>query len=112
MSTSFDYQGALNAGYTDDEIEPFLKEIHPNFDLNGAKQAGYSVKEINEFLSSYKPPDNRPVAQKAVEKIGRLATQGGRRAKTPKPRRDAEDDDRGQPTADVATAHRPQASIS
>ena len=76
MSTSFDYQGALNAGYTDDEIEPFLKEIHPNFDLNGAKQAGYSVKEINEFLSSYKPPDNRPVAQKAVEKIGRLATQG------------------------------------
>lgn len=79
MATKFDYQAAKQAGYTDDEIEPFLHEINPSFDLNGAKQAGYSAEEINQFLSTYKPPaapDTRSLPQKVLEKGTRLATQG------------------------------------
>jgi hypothetical protein len=51
----FDYQGALDAGYSDEEILPFLQEKHPKFDFQSASQSGYSPKEINHFLSTYKP---------------------------------------------------------
>lgn len=66
---SFDYQGAKNAGYTDEEISSFLTEQYPQFDFQGASQAGYSPQEINEYLSSYQPERTK------VEKSGRVAGQ-------------------------------------
>lgn len=67
----FDYQGALNEGYSDAEILPFLAEKHPTFDLKGAQEEGYSPNEINQFLSEYKPE------RSAMETAGRVGAQLG-----------------------------------
>lgn len=74
---NFDYEGALNAGYTEDEINDFLKTNYKNqdfisnknFDVEGALKAGYSKDEISEFLSNYKPE------RSFLDKAGRLAGQ-------------------------------------
>ncbi len=49
---SFDIESAKKAGYSDQEIESFLKkQIAPKkFDSEAAKKAGYSDSEIDEFL--------------------------------------------------------------
>lgn len=65
----FDYQGALDAGYTDEEITPFLTQQHPTFDFKSAQESGHDPKEINEFLSTYKPE------RSALEKVGRVGAQ-------------------------------------
>lgn len=67
----FDYQGAIDEGYSDEEITPFLLEQHPQFDYQSAQQEGYSPQEINEFLSTYKPEKS------TLEKAGRTAAQYG-----------------------------------
>ncbi|WP_169753546.1 hypothetical protein [Campylobacter mucosalis] len=43
----FDYNGAIKAGYSDDEIKSYL-----GFNYKGALDAGYSQDEINSFLSN------------------------------------------------------------
>lgn len=65
----FDYTGAKQAGYSDDEIMPFLAQSHPRFDMQGALDSGYSPEEINTFLSDYKPEHS------LLEKAGRVGTQ-------------------------------------
>jgi hypothetical protein len=69
----FDYQGAKNAGYTDDEINSFISKQHPNFDFKSALQAGYTSEEINNFLNEQKPKDS--ILKQTVKKTGRLGTQ-------------------------------------
>lgn len=71
MSKKFDYQGAKEAGYSDEEITQHLSEKYPKFDIQSATESGYSPQEINEHLSSYKPKKS------TLEKAGRLATQVG-----------------------------------
>lgn len=76
---SFDYQGAKNAGYTDEEINEFLskqakapvqpsKPMQSKFDREGALAAGYSPKEIDQYIRSQRTP---------LEKAGRIAGQYG-----------------------------------
>ncbi len=69
MKTNFDYQGAKDAGYSDEEITTHLREVHPKFDYEGSVESGYSPEEINEHLSSYKPEKSK------LEKAGRVAGQ-------------------------------------
>lgn len=71
MPKQFDYQGAKQAGYSDEEIMSHLAEIHPKFDIQEAQKAGYSPEEINQHLSTYKK--ERSVPEKGL----RLAAQGG-----------------------------------
>lgn len=70
----FDYEGAVNAGYNDDEILPFLTEKFPRFDFSGAQGAGYNLREISDFLSSRKP-EHSGHERSGLEKGGRLAAQ-------------------------------------
>lgn len=69
--SNFDYQGARQAGYSDEEISQHLSQVHPDFDYQGAVQSGYSPQEINEHLSNYKPE------RSLLEQGGRLAAQVG-----------------------------------
>lgn len=68
---TFDYQGAINEGYSDEEISSFLREKHPTFDYEGAINEGYNPQEVNQFLSTYKPEKSN------VEKGLRTAAQYG-----------------------------------
>lgn len=67
--TDFDYAGAKQAGYSDEEITQHLSQLHPKFDYQGAVEAGYTPEEINEHLASYKPKKS------FAEKAGRVAGQ-------------------------------------
>lgn len=58
----FDYQGAMQQGYSQDEILDFLVEQR-KFNVQGARDAGYSDQEIIEFLSE-KP--ERSLTEKAA----------------------------------------------
>lgn len=71
MKTKFDYQGAKDAGYSDEEIMSHLSEMHPKFDFKAAQESGYSPEEINEHLASYKPKKSK------TAKAGRVTTQYG-----------------------------------
>ena len=86
---NFDYEGALNSGYSEDEIRKFLgqnqsnpREKKPstqdvgnmfekikNFDYQGAIDSGYSPDEINEFLKEQKPE------RSTLEQVGRIGGQ-------------------------------------
>lgn len=66
----FDYQGAKQAGYSDEEITQHLSEKNPNFDYQGAVDAGYSPEDINEHLSSYKP--KKSFKEKAARTVGQF----------------------------------------
>lgn len=66
--TDFDYQGAKQAGYSDEEITQHLSQLHPKFDYQGAVDAGYSPEDINEHLSSYKP--KKSFTEKAARTVG------------------------------------------
>ena len=48
----FDIQAAKQAGYSDQEIENFLTQNHPNFDVHAAIKAGYSLPEIAGELNN------------------------------------------------------------
>ncbi len=76
MPTKFDYAGARNAGYTDDEIMSHLSEINPDFDIQGAKNAGYSLEEINEHLDTSQNEPAKP-ERSSLEKGARVAAQYG-----------------------------------
>ena len=69
--TNFDYIGALQAGYSDEEILSHLSEYHPKFDTQGAVEAGYSPQEINQHLSTYKP--KRSTFEKGARIAGQAA---------------------------------------
>jgi hypothetical protein len=71
MAKKFDYQGALDAGYSDEEIMSHLSEKHPSFDMEAAAESGYSPQEINQYLSTYQRKKS------PQEKAGRLAAQYG-----------------------------------
>ncbi len=64
---NFDYQGAIDEGYTPDEVHAYLQEKHPKFDVQGALKEGYEPQEIIEHL--YNPPKSN------AEKGTRLARQ-------------------------------------
>lgn len=69
--STFDYQGALDAGYSDEEILTHLSEYHPKFDVQGAMESGYSPQEINQHLSTYKP--KRSTVDKGARILGQAA---------------------------------------
>jgi hypothetical protein len=51
---NFDYAGAKKAGYSDDEIQSYLKgKYNFDFDLVGARKAGYNDSEITDYFSKY-----------------------------------------------------------
>ena len=64
----FDYQGAKSAGYSDQEIQGFLKDKYNfQFDITGAKNSGYSDKEIGDYITNYKPASTQgPIAPKTA----------------------------------------------
>lgn len=68
---NFDYRGAKEAGYSDEEITQHLQQLHPKFDYQAATEAGYSPEEINEHLSEYKPK------RSFGEKTARIGAQYG-----------------------------------
>jgi hypothetical protein len=70
MPSTFDYEAAKKAGYTDEEITQHLSQNHKDFDIQSAKKAGYSPKEINAFLSSNQKkekPQREDVARTAAQ---------------------------------------------
>ncbi len=67
--STFDYQGAKEAGYSDEEIMSHLSQNNPKFDIQGAQEAGYSPEEINDHLINYKPKKSK------LEKSARVAGQ-------------------------------------
>ena len=46
----FDYKSAKAEGYSDEEIQDYLKKSGRNFDLIGARKEGYSDDEIQSYL--------------------------------------------------------------
>jgi alkylhydroperoxidase/carboxymuconolactone decarboxylase family protein YurZ len=51
---AFDVEGALKAGYTQEEINQFLSQQpqeKPNFDVEGALKAGYTQEESRSVFS-------------------------------------------------------------
>lgn len=57
----FDYLGAKSAGYSDQEIQGFLKDKYNfQFDITGAKGSGYSDKEIGDYITNYKAQPSQP----------------------------------------------------
>lgn len=56
MPLDFDYIGAKKAGYSDKEINEYLKSKHGfDFDIEGAKGAGYSETEISDYIKKWQP---------------------------------------------------------
>lgn len=72
--SKFDYEGAVKAGYSDEEILDHLVSSHPDFDVNSAFNSGYSSKEINEHLSSRQKPEKKEEAG-ALEQGARVGAQ-------------------------------------
>ncbi len=54
---TFDYAGAVNAGYSDEEIVGHLASSNSDFDVEGAVRAGYSYGEIAQYLAD-RPVDS------------------------------------------------------
>lgn len=71
MSSTFDYAGAREAGYSDDEIISHLAQQNPKFDFQAASQAGYSPQEIIQHLGSAEPKKTKSKLKKA----GRIGAQ-------------------------------------
>ena len=72
--SSFDYEGAVKAGYSDEEIIDHLASSHPDFDVNEAYRSGYSSKEINQHLSTREKPEPKK-ERSLLAKAGRIAGQ-------------------------------------
>lgn len=73
----FNYDGAKQAGYSDQEIESYLSSQYPNFDFKAAQDSGYSVGEINSFLSKDGTQAEKQEERGALETAGRSALQYG-----------------------------------
>ena len=72
--TSFDFEAATQAGYSDDEILEYLTQSRA-FDVEGALQSGYSKAEVIEYLSTSGPgPGDGEVES---EEPGLLSKVGG-----------------------------------
>ncbi len=83
---NFDYQGALDAGYSQDEIGEFVSQMtapqkpaenpqqQKGFDIEGAMKAGYSEEEIQTFLESQQ---QQQPERSNLSKAGRVAGQYG-----------------------------------
>lgn len=85
MNNNFDYDGAKEAGYSDQEINSYLSSIkntekpsrvtvrdkNPNFDYEGALNSGYSMDEIDKYISNYKPKKSK------INKAARITGQFG-----------------------------------
>jgi hypothetical protein len=77
---NFDYQGAKNEGYSDEEILSHLSKSRSDFDVNGAIKEGYSPEEISQYLTSEKKQEQsqkQPEEKSLLEKGGRLLGQFG-----------------------------------
>lgn len=72
---AFDYKQAKQSGYSDQEVQDYLKQTGRNFDVVGAKSSGYSDDEINNYLSASQPSKKESIAKKA----GKLALDVGSR---------------------------------
>lgn len=55
---AFDYEGALNAGYSDEEISDYLSKKY-EYDIEGALNSGYSHAEINQYLIGKEPQETK-----------------------------------------------------
>lgn len=86
----FDRSAAKAAGYTDAEIDAFLKQpsttrpapaapVAGSFDRTGAKAAGYSDDEINGFLN----PPAAPSDDSTLRKLQQLAVHGAQQVMAP-----------------------------
>jgi hypothetical protein len=73
---SSQYQKAIEAGYSPEEVHVFLEKKHPGF--NKAMEAGYSPEEILDFFASKKQPKESRLAN-AGRQLGRT---GARVAET------------------------------
>src|ERR1035437_5630573 len=64
----FDYQGAVKAGYSPQEVQDYLKNSHGvDFDVQGAKKAGYSDSEIGDYIKSIPSKStNQPQPEKVL----------------------------------------------
>lgn len=71
---NFDYEGALKAGYSDDEILSYLSKENPDYDAQGAIKAGYSPGEVNMHLSGIESQKEKP-EKSLSEKGARVAGQ-------------------------------------
>jgi hypothetical protein len=70
---AFDYEGAKNAGYSDDEILQHLSSLNTNYDTQSALKSGYTPEEVNQHLLSFKE-EEKP-ERSLLEQGGRLAGQ-------------------------------------
>lgn len=61
--SGFDFDGAVNAGYSDQEILQHFRQGTPSFDFDGAIRAGYSVREIGDYLYSAPKAQAEPGAR-------------------------------------------------
>ena len=48
----FDYIGAVNEGYSNEEIQQYLNDKGIKFDLVGAVNEGYEPQEIDDYLNT------------------------------------------------------------
>lgn len=87
---AFDVQGALKAGYTQQEIDEYLKtKKQPQTsnptqvsDMNGfvqrATAAGYSLKQINDFMAEHnRLRDNMSTSPSGADAVAEVMKQGG-----------------------------------
>lgn len=75
----FDYQGAKNEGYTDEEILNYLSGGNPSFDVKGAIKEGYTPEEISQYLAESNQGQKEGSAEtpSLLNKAGRVAGQYG-----------------------------------
>ncbi len=74
---NFDYESAKKAGYSDTEINSFLKKSsvskpvknYGNFDYESAKKAGYSDKEIKNFIGKQKSSALETTPPERIENV-------------------------------------------
>jgi len=56
MPLDFDYKGAIKSGYSETEVQQYLKDKYSfDFDIQGAKKNGYSDDEIAGYIKSWQP---------------------------------------------------------
>lgn len=65
MPLDFDYKGAIKSGYSEAEVQQYLKTKYSfDFDIQGAKKSGYSDDEIAGYIKSWQPKQQEPKPKK------------------------------------------------
>jgi hypothetical protein len=66
----FDYIGAKNEGYSDAEIQGYLKQANIEFDLEGAVNEGYTPQEIDDYLNTTTTPPKKKATAVGSASLG------------------------------------------